>query len=353
MLVNGEAVFELSKLEKKEWPVLHKDLSKKEMIKIKEEAIQCAHQKAELEIKEKKETKHKRHQDGVKLQIEQETILRERIDGLKNEEHSNALEEVMEWKETETSDDKVLLSTLGKALLEHNKKASSLKCVTENENSNQKKEKKKVPSWLAAAAKPVKRPPPRKGGTIKTEFTYRAFPTPTRESQLSAEEEWLKKQAEARKLTGFVAEDLRPEEKDPEWLLNRGKSFHDVGNYLGAISAFSYGIKNWDKIPELHVARAESNAAVGNWRNVLRDTSNGLDLCRPHVAANADMRFKCHYYRGLALIELGRSQSAVADLEEALELRPYDEKLHHLLERAENETPQDPQQDKIDEKNVF
>lgn len=70
------------------------------------------------------ETKHKRHQDGVKLQIEQETILRERIDGLKNEEHSNALEEVMEWKETETSDDKVLLSTLGKALLEHNKKAS-------------------------------------------------------------------------------------------------------------------------------------------------------------------------------------------------------------------------------------
>jgi hypothetical protein len=42
--------------------------------------------------------------------------------------------------------------------------------------------------------------------------------------------QWLKKQADARRKSGFVDADLRPEERDPLWLLEKGK--YDENTYL-------------------------------------------------------------------------------------------------------------------------
>lgn len=65
--------------------------------------------------------------------------------------------------------------------------------------------------------------------------------------------------------TGFCDDDLRPEERNPKWLLDKGNEFHQKGNYKAAISAYSTGI-NISKEPAiLHLNRAVSHFAIENY----------------------------------------------------------------------------------------
>lgn len=106
---------------------------------------------------------------------------------------------------------------------------------------------------------------------ISVAFTPRVFPTPSRESTHDEEQEWLKKQSEARKSCGFVDEDLRPEERNPEWLLDKGLSLMRTESYLGAISAFSLGIRLAPKMPELYVERGAAHLAIKNYNRSVAD----------------------------------------------------------------------------------
>ncbi|XP_026667648.1 dynein assembly factor 4, axonemal-like [Ceratina calcarata] len=170
-------------------------------------------------------------------------------------------------------------------------------------------------------------PLPRKAGTINVTFSDRKFPTPARESSHVEEQEWLQKQAEARRKIGFDADDLRPEERDPQWLKDKGDDFFRVGNYLAAISAYSYGIKISDRMASLYVNRSAAHYALGNFHRCIDDCSKALELMEPKCEGNRESRARCHARRGAALCKLSAPQHGVPELEAALQLTPDNESI--------------------------
>lgn len=104
---------------------------------------------------------------------------------------------------------------------------------------------------MTASVAPVENPrkenraeqvPIRSGGTINISFTARRFVTPKRESQEHSEREWCLKQNQVKRDIGFSDDDLSADERNPQWLLAKGKEFHAKKNFLAAISAFTAGI---------------------------------------------------------------------------------------------------------------
>uniref|UniRef100_A0A671NBY0 Tc1-like transposase DDE domain-containing protein n=2 Tax=Cyprinidae TaxID=7953 RepID=A0A671NBY0_9TELE len=115
-------------------------------------------------------------------------------------------------------------------------------------------------------------PAPRSAGCIKISFTPRVFPTALRESRVPEEEEWLKKQAEARR-------------RNPDWLKEKGDKLFMAGNYQAAVNAF--------------------------------------ELLTPAVAANAPARLKAQVRRGTAFCELQLYVEGLQDYQAALEIDPH------------------------------
>lgn len=110
-------------------------------------------------------------------------------------------------------------------------------------------------------------PPIRSSGIINVTFSERRFVTPKRESQEQAEREWCAKQHEIMtKTVGFSDDDLNAEERDAQWLLQKGREFLEKKNYLGAISAFGSGIRVADELPDLYLGRAEAQFHLGNFK---------------------------------------------------------------------------------------
>ncbi|XP_032663171.1 dynein assembly factor 4, axonemal-like isoform X2 [Odontomachus brunneus] len=177
-------------------------------------------------------------------------------------------------------------------------------------------------------------PLPRKSGTINVTFSERAFPTPARESSHIEEQEWLSKQVEARRKTGFVEEDLRPEEQDPQWLKDKGNDFFKVGNYLAAINAYTYGIKISNKMTALYVNRSAAHYALGNYYRCIEDCSTVLELMEPKCESNRISRARCHARRGAALCKLSAPQHGIPELEAALKLDPNNESIKRDLHVA-------------------
>ncbi|PSN42029.1 Dyslexia susceptibility protein 1 [Blattella germanica] len=317
----GEIVFELFKVKNMFWEKLEANLSKQEKQDMRKAIIEKSQEIAEAEKKKKSEKKQHLDRLAIKQQIEIDTQRREHIEGIKENEKRTTMKEFEEWKQSqqakERKETKELSCQKMAAIPSGNvgNLLSENEYIFEEENEDEDEEDFEEVDYYEVQPMPL----PRNCGKIQINFTERSFPTPKRESQEQEETEWLKNQAEARRKIGFAVEDLSPEELDPLWLKDKGDSFFKVGNYLGAISAYSHAIKLGSKLPALYSNRAAAHMAIGNNNKCIEDCSSVT---------------RCHARRGTALCKLGMMREGMVELEAAIYLQPKDDKLRMDLEKA-------------------
>lgn len=329
-LTATEITFELFKVSSREWEDLELDIPKSEKNELKKRLIEEEHSRFAKECEDKLTKKSQLKKTAVREQISLDTRHRETIENIKNNEKVKALGDLKEWKEDlirpspkivelDSSDDEA-----NKAEVEPAKDAGKRqKSLTVNIP--------KIRYNLKRCNIKDSVPLPRQNTTVTVEFTDRVLPTPSRESRLEEEQEWLRKQSEVRRSAGFVSEDLRPEEKNPVYLLAKGEEFMKNNNYLGAISAYSFGIKLSEKYPDLYRKRSEAHYAVGNMQRAIEDCSQALDLMKPAVSGNFLERVECIVRRGKALFQFGFKEQAFREIEIAYKMQPDNEELKELL----------------------
>lgn len=297
-ILENEAKFILLKKTTGQWNSLELNCSRENRLNEKKEVMKSAQllaaQKAEQRWNEKCELKR----NEIHKEVDREAKIREEIEVLKKKEVVKKLQDIDEAKESRS------------------------RKLTDGVVTDE-------PLPILA---PVHTHAIRKSGNIKITFSARHFPTPQRESQESAEQQWLMKQHEARKATGFVEEDLRPEERNPQWLKEKGDDFLSKQNYLAAISAYSTAIKTNPKYFELYLNRSAAHFQLGNYYKCVADCSSAFDLLTPAVSLNVQSRAVCLARRGAALCKMGMVKQGYDELVAAVKLTPDDEELKRNAE---------------------
>lgn len=289
-LTKDEAIFHLKKAEPIEWATLERDFHDKvEKAQAKSEILEKIQEKSKEMTKQKLELKEQIKRLEVENSIAKDAEVRESIERMQKLAIQQGMSSVVE------------------------------KAASPVEARQSTKSQPEAPSI-------------RKSATIEIQFSKRNFVTPKRESQDPAEQEWLLKQAEARKTLGFVAEDLRPEERDPMYLKDKGDEFFRQQNYLAAISAYTTGIKLASKCYELYLNRSAAHLAQENYQRCAEDCTKALELLTPPVPSNLKSRIQAFARRGAALSKLGFIRQAYGEFVAAVKLDPSNEILRHDAE---------------------
>nr|CAG5865214.1 unnamed protein product [Menidia menidia] len=319
---NGVAVFSLPKKTSRLWDNLvlsTNDKAKKK--EIREKALEKHQQKLSSQSKQKAEKQQAEKKYALKTMMKLEKEGRDRIQQMKDAEREKTTTELAAWQ---------------------------LRQKQEAEAENQPRGIRPPPQGGRAGSReegrtPVKRgqrkqaepPPPRPGGNIQISFTPRVFPTALRESRLPEEEEWLRKQAEARRSVISAAEelqDLREEERNPDWLKDKGECF-GTGDFQGAVNAYSLALRLNPQLPALFSNRAACHLKLRNLHKAIQDASKALELLTPAVPANAAARARAAVRRGSAFCELQLYAEGLLDYEAALRIDPQNEALRADAQR--------------------
>lgn len=303
--------FVLKKKEPKQWIDLESTIQSTKSadgVKLKSEMVEENRKALEAEALQRKQIKRDEQRANVEREMKREQKIRD--------DAQRVYERVKEMETVQQS-----------ATRKHKIQSKPLAALTEKPIS----EKRCDP------------PPIRSGGTINVTFSTRRFVTPKRESQEHVEREWCLKQNQLKQDIGFSDDDLNADERNPKWLLAKGKEFYAKNNYLAAISAFSAGINLAECPAELLLRRAMAHYKLSNYSRCVSwterlmdgqklwwkflalwlqatDVSQAYDLFVPPVMLNKRDRAKCLLLRAKTLKEMGFSREAEDEALAALKL---------------------------------
>ncbi|XP_011301185.1 dyslexia susceptibility 1 candidate gene 1 protein homolog isoform X2 [Fopius arisanus] len=375
------AILTLKKLQEgREWPTLTlENLTKDDKKVFRIQALEKARLSAEKRAEKRSETRQLLQRKAVREQIELDTRVHNHIQELRDNHRREAMTQFDDWRQKaevpicggatgvlqenrkqyktpvkwfkdspdpEPSSKSPPVDALNNKQLSHKKqlglpRANTREILENNNEEDMIRGKKIINDILNGKYREHNEifddtPRPRKCATINVNFSERIFPTPARESSQLQEQEWLVKQAEARRKCGFATEDLSQEEQDPQWLKDKGDEFLNVGNYLGAISAYTHGVKLSPNMSSLYANRAAAQYALGNYNRCAEDSSKALELMVPKCEGNRDSRARCHARLGAALCKLSAPQHGIPEFEEALKLAPENDTIRRDLEEAKH-----------------
>ncbi|NXS40846.1 DAAF4 factor, partial [Balaeniceps rex] len=351
---NGIIFFTLYKKEVALWDSLTvPNADKEELQYLRENAVRKAHEKAKEETEAKEVTKQEHKKYALEATMKLEEAERKRIEDLKEKERQKVTKELELWKKQQRDAEKQKRVQNEGELhqeveqLEEKKKEKMNKTGFLNEGTSKTRLKPTKGchgsySMFSENLKEEQLPAPRSAATIKINFTSRVFPTALRESRIAEEEEWLHKQAEARRtLSADLSEleDLKEEEKNPDWLKDKGNKMFATGNYLAAVNAYNLAVRLNNKLPLLYLNRAACHLKLRNLHKAIEDSSKALELLTPPVPDNENARVKAYVRRGTAFCQLELYTEGLQDYEAALKIDPKNktiekdaEKIRHLTQ---------------------
>ncbi|NXN64652.1 DAAF4 factor, partial [Himantopus himantopus] len=351
---NGIIFFTLYKKEEAMWDSLTLANANKEKLQyLRENAVLKAHEKAKEETEAKKVTKQEHKKYALEATMKLEEAERKRIEDLKEKERQKVTKELELWKkQQEDSEKQKRVQKEGELhqeveQLKERKKEKMNKTSVPNEGASKTRLKATKGchgsySMFSENLKEEQLPAPRSATTIKINFTSRVFPTALRESRVAEEEEWLRKQAEARRTVSAdlsELEDLKEEEKNPEWLKDKGNKMFATGNYLAAVNAYNLAVRLNNKLPLLYLNRAACHLKLRNLHKAIEDSSKALELLTPPVRDNENARIKAYVRRGTAFCQLELYTEGLQDYEAALKIDPKNktiekdaENIRHLIQ---------------------
>ena len=94
--------------------------------------------------------------------------------------------------------------------------------------------------------------------------------------------QWLRKQAERRRIADIEDADLTEEEKNPEFMKDKGNQFFKAENYEAAVNAYSHAIRLNYKLPALYSNRGACHLKLRNFFKCVEDCSRvGIEMYKP------------------------------------------------------------------------